>query len=171
MCKLQQDGKIIQAESPKWDIEHDDIPTSPPSIHHASPVQAFGHFDASSDVASPSPSRKPRKSEPTARPAKSMSKPRKSMGDQIAEVLSASREAQIAASEARIQARLTLEDRKIDNIQKVEQMRIDFQHEQELRLQQDREATRQHELLMIDKQIELERLQRGFAPPVIDPSL
>jgi hypothetical protein len=93
------------------------------------------------------------------------------MGDQIAEVLSASREAQIAASEARIQARLTLEDRKIDNIQKVEQMRIDFQREQELRLQQDREATRQHELLMIDKQIELERLRRGFAPPVIDPSL
>jgi hypothetical protein len=61
-----------------------------------------------------------------------MSKPRKSMGDQIAEVLSASQEAQIAASETRIQARLTLEDHKIDNIQKVEQMRIDFQREQEL---------------------------------------
>jgi hypothetical protein len=50
-------------------------------------------------------------------------------------------------------------------------MRIDFQREQELRLQQDREATRQHELLMIDKQIELEHLRRGFAPPVINPSL
>ena len=89
----------------------------------------------------------------------------------IAEVLSASWEAQIAASEARIQAHLTFEDRKINNIQKVEQLHIDFQWEQELHLQQDCEATRQHELLMIDKQIELERLQHGFAPPVIDPSL
>lgn len=90
------------------------------------------------------------------------------MGDQIAEVLSASRQAQAATAEARIQARIALEDRKNDTAQKVEQMRIDFQREQELRLQQDREACRQHELLMIDKQIELERLWRGFA---IDPSL
>jgi hypothetical protein len=93
---------------------------------------------------------------------------RKSMGDQIAEVLSASRQAQAATAEARIQACIALEDRKNDTAQKVEQMRIDFQREQELHLQQDREACRQHELLMIDKQIELERLRRGFA---IDPSL
>jgi hypothetical protein len=90
------------------------------------------------------------------------------MGDQIAEVLSASRQAQAATAEAHIQARIALEDRKNDTAQKVEQMRIDFQREQELCLQQDRKACRQHELLMIDKQIELERLRRGFA---IDPSL
>jgi hypothetical protein len=93
------------------------------------------------------------------------------MGDQIAEVLSASREAQVASSQARIQARLILEDRKNDTVQKVEQMRIDYQREQELRLQQDREASRQHDLLMIDKQIELERLRHGFAPSVIDSNL
>ena len=90
------------------------------------------------------------------------------MGDQIAEVLSASRQAQAATAEARIQARIALEDHKNDTAQKIEQMRIDFQREQELHLQQDCEACCQHELLMIDKQIELECLQCGFA---IDPSL
>ncbi|KAF8463727.1 hypothetical protein DFH94DRAFT_699489 [Russula ochroleuca] len=181
------EDEIIPAQSPKWDIEDDEILTSPPLICHASPL-AVQAFDASSDVASPLPSRK-QKLELTARPTskpKIAVKPKhadlrdtptpspmqhKSMGDQIAEVFSASSQAQAATSHAQIQARLALEDCKNNTAQKVEQMHIDFQREQEVCLQQDQEACHQHELLMIDRQIELEQLQHGFAPPVIDPNL
>jgi hypothetical protein len=93
------------------------------------------------------------------------------MGEQIADALSVSREAQIASSQARVDAHLAIEDKKADSMIQLERMRMQFQVDQELRLQMDREAARRHDTVMMDKQIELECLKQGLAPSAIDPSL
>lgn len=90
------------------------------------------------------------------------------MGEQVAEALAASRKAQLASSQSRLDARLAIEDKRVESTLQIERLRMQFQLEQELRLQQDRELSRNHDLLMMEKQIELERLKRGFA---IQPDL
>lgn len=176
--------------SEPWDIEEKDILTSPPTIHGG--VSPFIDLDSSSSDMSPTPTRvsrslskssqnsvkpKSRSSVRTATsdtPVKSASGTaarRKTMGEQIADALSASRDAQIASSQARVDARLAIEDKKADSMIQLERMWMQFQVDQELRLQMDREAARRHDTVMMDKQIELERLKRGFAQSAIDPSL
>jgi hypothetical protein len=90
------------------------------------------------------------------------------MGEQVAEALATSHKAQLASSKSKLNARIAIEDKRVESSLQIERMRMQFQLEQELRLQQDRELSRNHDLLMMDKQIELERLKRGFA---IQPDL
>jgi hypothetical protein len=93
------------------------------------------------------------------------------MGEQIADALSASCDGQIASSQARVDACLAIEDKKADSMIQLERMRMQFQVDQDLCLQMDQEAARRHDTVMMDKQIELEHLKRGFAQSAIDPSL
>ena len=84
--------------------------------------------------------------------------------------MTASRDAHLAIQRQRLDLKLDLEDRRAEGALKVERMRIDFQREEALCQQQEREAQRAHELAMMDRQIQLEHLRHG-SEPVIDPSL
>jgi hypothetical protein len=90
------------------------------------------------------------------------------MGEQVAEALATSQWAQLATSQSKLDARLAIEDKRVESTLQIERLHMQFQLEQELRLQRDRELSRNHDLLMMDKQIELERLKHGFA---IQPDL
>ena len=67
------------------------------------------------------------------------------MGDHIIDALSASRDVQVASSQARVDAHLAIEERKAENLLQLERMQMQFQLDQDLHLQQDREAAHCHD--------------------------
>jgi len=176
--------------SETWDIEHNDIQTSPPSTYGTAPSpHDINTADTSSNVGlstltpasyHPSKSSSKHKGQPTTpvadaeTPVKSVSgttTQQKTMGDHITDALSASHDAQVASSQARVDAHLAIKEKKAENLLWLECMRMQFQLDQDLHLQQDQEAACCHDSQMMDKQIELECLKQGFAPSSIDSGL
>lgn len=83
------------------------------------------------------------------------------MGEQVAEALAASCEAQLASSQARLDACLAIKDKCVKSTLQIECLHMQFQVDQEMHAQQDHELS--HDLMMMEKQLELECLKHGFA--------
>ncbi|TFK59785.1 hypothetical protein BDN72DRAFT_905547 [Pluteus cervinus] len=158
------------SQSPSFDDDEEDNAPTPPPSHD---------FDASSDVTPLSPTKdKPTPALPKVEPdSKVIPQKRKAptMGEQITAALEVSHDTQIETMHTKISARKDIEvmrlasqenveNRCLESVENMETKRLKFQSDEAAR-------NRQHDLMMIAQQIELERIKHGLPGQGLDPTL
>ncbi|KAH7911006.1 hypothetical protein BJ138DRAFT_1101375 [Hygrophoropsis aurantiaca] len=185
---LNREDDYERSPSPVWDIEMDQALRSSPGLDSRAGSPGFDDSDfGKSDnekldnyTAPITPAHKvlltvkpPASAAPT--PTKSATKKRQTPQDFVKDVADAEREARLRMTEINAKERTAREEIKRrtahNTALEVERLRLKYQHNEMMENRSQAIAQREHERIMIEKQIELERVRAGFTGGSLDPQL